>query len=923
MSVLEKLKDNRTSILLAEIGAYLHDLGKGRKEFIEKNAKNGNELQNWHHGFPEHIFGDFPELKNELEKIKVKVCNKEVSLIDFISKHHRKKKEGEEKTPEIIQLISAECNGYDGIDSGLDKGAAEVKQRKEYTFIANAFGYEFEEIEVEEIPELTKELYESISKALKEYNNIDIKDLRNNVILGTREYYLRFLGETRRPANDVTLWDHSYSVATLFKCAVAKNVVDCNRVSFEPLDFSWKVLCVSFDILSILGKGIKIGDMLGYWERIEEILECVKELIEVKYPLGNEIYRDNSGIFFLIPDINCLEEIRDKILNIAEEKEPEIMPLVTTISPEDRVNCDGAGDTKQENGGKSEAEERQERKKKEEEKKEILKKILSEARKKALKEICYPTSSERFLSKKFLNEWDEWNGKEICPICCLRPMDENADGCEHCLERRIRRAERWIENPKHTIWLEEVADFNDKVALLVGCFILDRWLDGSFIKTMVIKAKPSDSDEFRKNPSPARIRRCWESTENFIKLMFERLENYKWKDELRTQRVQFRIIPNPGILKGSTCDIEIGGIKLSPVCIDKEEGTFVTTINLQLLETLGKTVKEIARSFEGKDIRIKCEGEGWENAKIEEARPAEDEFQQYLPYIKVYDFPDQFMVLVPAYEALDIAKEIVREYEEQFSKVRDRLPFHIGIIAFHRRTSLYAVMDAGRRLLEKFKAGSQSTIDAKVEDRNTSAGKIIKLKIKAEKYASIPFEWEMSYATGDPEQEDLWHPYVRVKGGNPNRTLSFDYTGNGDYVVHVKEIQQGDQIKIEPSYFTLFYLENNTDRFTIGGALRPLHDLHRPQNLWEEIEKRVKQKKWRPSQIHAFWKEVRERQYYESETFEKFVRSALINTMEIYPEQDKELLEKFLHATKDGLFDLCLRWHLQVRKAMSFKGGKK
>ena len=32
--MLKKLEDNRTQILLAEIGAYLHDLGKATKNFV-------------------------------------------------------------------------------------------------------------------------------------------------------------------------------------------------------------------------------------------------------------------------------------------------------------------------------------------------------------------------------------------------------------------------------------------------------------------------------------------------------------------------------------------------------------------------------------------------------------------------------------------------------------------------------------------------------------------------------------------------------------------------------------------------------------------------------------------------------------------------------------------------------------------------
>ncbi|MCL6500899.1 MAG: hypothetical protein K6T16_02605, partial [Candidatus Pacearchaeota archaeon] len=113
-SLLKKLEDNRTAILLAEIGAYLHDLGKARKEFVEHYSQNGGS--GWDgHNFPSK-FND--ELRKLLANIKLQICNEQAYLLDFTEKHHREKETGENLSdcdvPLLIRLLYAGWNGYDG-----------------------------------------------------------------------------------------------------------------------------------------------------------------------------------------------------------------------------------------------------------------------------------------------------------------------------------------------------------------------------------------------------------------------------------------------------------------------------------------------------------------------------------------------------------------------------------------------------------------------------------------------------------------------------------------------------------------------------------------------------------------------------------------------------------------------------------------
>lgn len=896
--VLQKLRENRRTILLSEIGAYLHDLGKARREFIESHSVESP--YSYKHTDPT-ILG---QLKNLFSSIKVEICGKTSTLLDFYEKHHER---DVNSVPEPVKLLHPRNHGYDGIDSGLDKGA-KVKQKKNATFIATAFGYEEKRIEDPEA--LTEELYNLLENALAEYlENGDIKELRKKITKETKKFYLNFLGETRRPANDVTLWDHSYSVASLFKCAVAVNIIDCDKASFDPLEFRWKVLRVNLDVLSILSKGIKLGDVISYQDRIEEAFRRVKELIEVEYPLGNEIYRDTSGIYFLIPDVDLtvIDGLRKKLIEEVNEVEPELMATILVTSEKGPETSSEKLSSK---GGRFEMEK---------EIKQLLKRLLPSSRGKAIVEITYPTSTERFPVNNFNFDWSD---KEVCPICRLRPMEENSDGCEHCIGRRVKRAKKWIAEPVYTIWLDEVADHNDRIALITGSFDLRKWLDGTFIRTMIIDTNPESGKEPNKNPSPARIRRVWESTQHFIRETIGRiLQDFPYAEGtqysgLRRKRIELKIEPNPNVPVGATCDIEVEGIRFSPVCINKENSIFVSTINLQILGRFGNSAEEISSYLRGKSIKVNC-GRGWkENYRISECHPADKEFQNYLPFVKIFDFPDQFMVLAPAYDVLEIAERIVREYEAQFSKVRDRLPLHLGIIAFHRKTPLYAVMEAGKTLVEAFRERS-NTIGVEVIEpiKDVSApdsslgSKVKKVVLKPNSdYSHYLLEWFISYSTGDG-QDDEWHPYFRFNG-NPNREpYSFEYT-NGNYVVHVKALQKGDQVKIKPSFFRLFYLDTLSSRFKVDEDLRPLDDIHRITSLWNKIQ----EQNWSMSQIHAFWQEVRKRYdgYKGDSTWENFVKAAISNILRL--PHNSGFGEEIFKATKYGILDLCLNWYLTVKK---------
>lgn len=949
-SHLQKLENNRPAILTAEIGVWLHLLGKLSEEFIFRQSAAGQPPQGIKKGDPnwvdpeslyasERIFSDpdpnnpnkFPQQLNPLKfqqsffqimRDNSLTSQFQIQLSNWIMlpifRELVENPRNWNTTDPILKLLVA-SHGTSGAEekrlSDLtrwptgDPKNVKIQPSKNNTFSCTAFGFEDQSIltrvNLKTVRDsLVNNIYPIVDFIKNNPSKLDEPYWQENYPKVVEEFskaYKFTVGDTQRPVNDVTLWDATSLASTLFKSALVKTILEGWS---EPIDsqnkqsiIKWKILRINLDVLAIMAKGIKIGDILSYRQAVDDSLSECKKIIEVKYCLGNEIYRDESGVYFSFPDVDA------SALGFQNDLIKELRYAIQKIEPEFSPNIKISGSISDF-------------------------KDLTSQRVLAEKGIVYPYE-KGILSQNISGLWtNAQQNSEICPICRLRPMKENSEGCKHCLKTRVSRAESWIKKPKQTIWLDEVSDHNDRVALLVGSFGLTDWLNGKLISTMA-----------KKMSSSGRVRRCWETTEEFIQstVFADILTNFTYGKrsnnlELRKKRIQFKINPNPKVLTGATCDMDLEGVRLSPVCIDENSGTFVSTTDLQILEKWGKTEEKIASNIQGMEVKLKCgEANRWqEGFTILETKRADEKFQDYIPYVQLYDYPDQFMAIVPAYDALDIAKKIVEEYEVQFSKVRDRLPFHIGIIAFHRRTPLYVAMDAGKRLIDAFKKSKE--IDARVAsppqeiDSNKDTAykkfghKVIKLKLVSNPcYSSVSLEWVVSCSTGDPDQDDEWHPYLRFTGNLNRGGYSFDYDGNGNYVVHVKKLLPHDCIKIEGSYFNLAYLETAAERFKVDDKLRPLDDIKRLDELWNDVEYILKSKNLGISQIYAYWHEIKKRyeEYKGDSVWEDFVRSSLINILKVSPEKDRkdrELFDKLFHATKDGLLDLCLHWNLQVRK---------
>jgi hypothetical protein len=596
------------------------------------------------------------------------------------------------------------------------------------------------------------------------------------------------LGDTRRPVNEVTLSDWSGAVAALYKSALSGALLGIKPAN--PDDLRWRLLRVNFDVLALYAKAIKIGDLLGYQRAVDEACETVKKLIEEEYPLGNEIYRDSTGIYFTFPDLDLPADLAQEIRHRVESVEMELAPrIAVTVG-------DGTTATDQ------------------------LKSILGKARKEALETLAQPFDSQQ-LSACWQQQWKTADdGKwEVCPVCRLRPMREGKEACETCMQRRMSRIKTWESDPAQTIWIDEIADHNDRVALIVGRFGLDDWLSGNLVQTMLVKAvRGNPNDCIPKNPSPARLRRVWETCQRFWTETVEReiLARHHCYGAQNPSLRCARLLLTPDKTSGWREDVPYdGAVDGGAISLlwRKDGQQFITISNLELAGDIqpGQTIF-VSEPDRPQQISFVVQSKAQATGKM----------GAYTPCLRLLASPDQFLALVPAAAALEIAKNIHQEYQKQFGKVQNRLPLFLGLVFFQRKISLTAVMDTARRMLA-----------APLKDELWKVGKDV---TSGQVKFMNDVEWNIPTVMGDGTTPDNWYPYFFFSG-TPGCAQHY-FQHNGSWLVHVNDLKQGNEVKVIPSRFTYLFLENTARRFRFDPErdVMLLDELPRLMKMWDDLK---------------------------------------------------------------------------------------
>ncbi len=785
---------------------------------------------------------------------------------------------------------------------------------------------------------------------------------REDLLKSSKNNLRRGLGETRRSPNDVTLWDHSYSVASLYKSSLAHKIMGGIET---PSQMKWRLLSIHFDGHGFWMKSNRIGDILGRKSVLDKAMEAVKQLLEVYVPIGNQVYEDENGIVFLVPETVDDSFLKTEIISMKDSTFPVARPESRFTGKTEIVPCnldgkslDAAMNTFLEIATDGELKPQIE--------------VTSETRgAQILGNLLYQRKKYNIpVGHKIEIPWDNANiidKKKICHICGIKPIGgsvrenepeyekisvekkkaEDRKICLDCHIRRTNRVNEWLVKRKEamdTLWIDEVADSNRKVALIAGKFELTEWLNGIYLNTVftknleslkkmetpdkkkspkeifkniknfddMIKAaieafdknkpdeklsfKKADSEEmkvsdffgviggesyrqseddsgnrtfptaekyfedivmnregesikniyddpkkvpneqkakllitalFRKNPSFARIRRLWESTDEFwtsIESDIKKtLGNRNTSRYILKSKISNKI--NGSIYGTHAYELRRNGIQIPVVYSDNSEFITIDKIELEKPE----------ESLKGKYELYESSGYGIKSKRIAEAEILTvEKDSEYIPYIQILKEPVSFMALVPLEHAFSTIRSIKKEYEIQFSKVQNRLPIKLGMIAFNRMMPLYTVIDAANRFFEedininswKVKEETEYPSAENCKNFEGKLGNFVKkivLEGETENKIKRDITCCVSYSLGDPSKKDEYYPYFEVKGDRISsinsyfKTLTIKENEIKEFtLLHVTDIKKDMEVDFRPSIFDFELLDSNSRRFDFG-----------------------------------------------------------------------------------------------------------
>ncbi len=474
---LSNLILNKNEILKAEIGALLFNLGKTHagigywKIYFPDVSPLFRKYKDY---YQQNHFEN--ELVNTDNKLKNFIFNKKVKLPDGNEINWKEFFYGDacndsnELCKKIIKKVF--FRGCENINSGIDKGAPKDENKLKELYISNAFGSFKYKPQEDDFDKSRLCFFHNLHRFLEDnnyYNSPQWNKIREFVFENIQRWYSRLLSDSRFPVNDVTLWDQAYMTVSMFKATLSGLFLDNSNFQNyinNPQTIRWSILGIQYDKLFLSEKGLKAASIKWYRETSEKVDNEIKKLLEVDYPIGNEVYRDETGIYFVVSENligdksdgfyklhTDLNEIKNKIQEIFRKHfQGEVYPAIFLTEPSRGLMNLGH--------------------------------LIEKAKENFLK-VEIPDDFEENLKKQF-----DSNPEGVCQVCKLRLANKDKKDdliCDVCKSRMEGRIEEWIENiDKETIWLDELQDKNGKIALITLKFELGKWINGDMVNSLLI-----------------------------------------------------------------------------------------------------------------------------------------------------------------------------------------------------------------------------------------------------------------------------------------------------------------------------------------------------------------------------------------------------------------------------------------------------
>jgi len=600
------------------------------------------------------------------------------------------------------------------------------------------------------------------------------------------------IADTQRPLNDVTLWDWGYLVASLTKAAARYLFISGNeQTAFKDIPLS--VLRINIDFLDLYTYSDRISDLLGKKAVLENAFNAVREIIEFDWALGNRLYHDETGAYYLLPDGIWTTESKERLREIIQDCFPK--DLLPRVHFGERVLV---GELDKQNAGNRK------------DRLAAIEKLIANPRKKAGKDAAVMAGSNLY---HFEDEWSRSkpDNAEICSVCGKYPVGYQGSDtafeswvnpskakerhvCCCCLSRRRRRAEEWgekkvnTEKVEPTIWTDEVVDKNGRFALFTGMFALDEWLDGSALEATRL------SNNTARYPSPALLFRIAETAREFWK---------KTSGDLLVatsgeREHRLRLYPeNPEAIdlgKYHTYELTWGNRRVGVVW--DGAASFISVENLERTSSLlGFDISDLLTAFSGPcTLRIPSSfgnpGKVAANLIIRSV----EKTGSYIPAIPLVTEPSLCMALLPADRALYFVEKVIESYQDEMNRVQDRFPLGIGLVFCPSRTPIRSVMEAGTAMREMLKS-NQDEVWQIVEASGQNGSADLKFK------NGIRMSFRKTFGDSSPPEKDRWfRHHVRLRSDVP---------------IKISEIRKGQSLKVKPGRFDFEFLDTSGRRFDI------------------------------------------------------------------------------------------------------------